>query len=147
MVVYCSTYLHGNRHPSFLAHVLGGMWKQQYVITAFSRNRFTDLLRYFHIAPPTPPALQHTVIQKIAPLYDHVDTSFLYTSYHRVSLLLMRLWWVSKGDQHGRLSSGVNLLLLAIKCIQWLVMVIFSTLISIKVKVVILLHTVSFIIL
>jgi hypothetical protein len=53
-----------------------GNWRQQYVVAAFSRARFTDLLRYFHIAPPTPPAVRHTVIQKIAPLYDHCRRIF-----------------------------------------------------------------------
>jgi hypothetical protein len=45
-------------------------WRQQYVIEAFSRNRFKELLRYFHIAEPTPAGVKRTVIEKIRPLYD-----------------------------------------------------------------------------
>jgi hypothetical protein len=51
-------------------------WRQGYVVKAFSRDRFTELLRYFHIAEPTPPGVRHTVIQKIAPLYDHCRLTF-----------------------------------------------------------------------
>jgi Transposase IS4 len=51
-------------------------WKQQYVTSVFPRARFEELLRYFHIAPPTPPDVRHTVIQKIAPLYDHCRRVF-----------------------------------------------------------------------
>ena len=29
-------------------------WRQEFVVKAFSRHRFTELLRYFHIAEPTP---------------------------------------------------------------------------------------------
>jgi Transposase IS4 len=45
-------------------------WRQQYVVEAFSRNRFKELLRYFHIAEPTPAGVKRTVIEKIRPLYD-----------------------------------------------------------------------------
>ena len=45
-------------------------WRQPYVVEAFSRDRFTELLRYFHIAEPTPAGVRHTVIDKIKPLYD-----------------------------------------------------------------------------
>jgi hypothetical protein len=47
-----------------------GGWRQQYVVEAFSRNRFKELLRYFHIAEPTPVGVKRTVVQKIQPLYD-----------------------------------------------------------------------------
>jgi hypothetical protein len=48
-----------------------GQWRQQYVVDAFSRDRFTQLLRYFHIAEPTPLGVKRTVDEKIKPLYDH----------------------------------------------------------------------------
>ena len=51
-------------------------WRQLYVTTAFTRTRFKELLRYFHIAPPTPPDVRHTVIEKIAPLYNHCQSVF-----------------------------------------------------------------------
>jgi hypothetical protein len=53
-----------------------GLWRQQYVVNAFSRDRFTQLLRYFHIAEPTPPGTKRTVIEKIAPLWDHCLSIF-----------------------------------------------------------------------
>src|ERR1700761_1526016 len=56
-----------------------------------------------------------------------VNASFLLTSYHLVSSLLMKLWWALKADLDGRLLSKGILLLLAIRCIQWLVMVISLT--------------------
>jgi hypothetical protein len=45
-----------------------GRWRQQYVVDAFSRDRFKQLLRYFHIAEPTPLGLKGTVNEKIAPM-------------------------------------------------------------------------------
>jgi hypothetical protein len=51
-------------------------WRQPYVSAAFSRNRFTELLRYFHIAPPTPAGVRHTVLDKIAPLHQHCLLTF-----------------------------------------------------------------------
>jgi hypothetical protein len=51
-------------------------WRQQYVVEAFSRDRFTQLLRYFHIAEPTPAGVRYTVVQKIKPLYDHCLSIF-----------------------------------------------------------------------
>jgi hypothetical protein len=45
-------------------------WRQQYVVNAFSRHRFRELQRYFHIAEPTPSGVKYTVVQKIQPLYD-----------------------------------------------------------------------------
>ena len=56
---------------------------QPYVANAFSRNRFKELLRYFHIAEPTPRGVKRTVDEKIKPLYDHclsVSPSSLSTS-------------------------------------------------------------------
>lgn len=51
-------------------------WRQQYVANAFSRDRFKELLRYFHIAEPTPVGVKRTVDEKIEPLYDHCHTTF-----------------------------------------------------------------------
>jgi hypothetical protein len=45
-------------------------YKQEYAVRTFSRHRFKELLRYFHIAEPTPPGARHTVIEKIKPLHD-----------------------------------------------------------------------------
>jgi Transposase IS4 len=51
-------------------------WRQQYVVDAFSRDRFTEILRYFHIAEPTPVGVKRTVVEKIKPLYDHCLAAF-----------------------------------------------------------------------
>jgi hypothetical protein len=51
-------------------------WRQSYVVEAFSRDRFTELLRYFHIAEPTPAGVRHTVIDKIKPLHDLCLSTF-----------------------------------------------------------------------
>lgn len=53
-----------------------GEWRQQYVVDAFSRHRFKELLRYFHIAEPTPVGVKRNVVEKIQPLYDHCLTTF-----------------------------------------------------------------------
>jgi hypothetical protein len=45
-------------------------YRQPYVVNTFSRHRFEQLLRYFHIAEPTPTGTKHTVIDKIKPLHD-----------------------------------------------------------------------------
>jgi hypothetical protein len=53
-----------------------GQWSQSYVVKAFTRNRFKELLRYFHIAEPTPAGVKQDVVDKIKPLYDHCLTIF-----------------------------------------------------------------------
>jgi hypothetical protein len=53
-----------------------GEWRQQYVVEAFSRNRFKELLRYFHIAEPTPAGTKRSVVEKIQPLYDSCLSTF-----------------------------------------------------------------------
>ena len=35
-----------------------------------------ELLRYFHIAPPTPPGVRHTVVDKVRPLIDSLKHAF-----------------------------------------------------------------------
>jgi len=51
-------------------------FRQSYVVNTFSRHRFEQLLRYFHIAEPTPPGTKHTVSDKIKPLYDLCQKTF-----------------------------------------------------------------------
>ena len=51
-------------------------WRQSYVVQTFSRDRFKELLRYFHIAEPTPTGVRHTVIDKIKPLHDLCLSTF-----------------------------------------------------------------------
>jgi hypothetical protein len=51
-------------------------WQQPFVADAFSRNRFQELLRFFHIAPPSPSGVKHTVLDKIAPLITSCQRSF-----------------------------------------------------------------------
>ena len=45
--------------------------RQQYVADTFSRDRFKELLRYFHIAEPTSPGVKKFVDEEIKPLWDH----------------------------------------------------------------------------
>ena len=47
-----------------------GGWRQPYVADAFSRHRFEQLVRYFHIAEPSPPGTKRNVVEKIQPLWD-----------------------------------------------------------------------------
>jgi hypothetical protein len=51
-------------------------WLQPFVVDAFSRDRFHELLRFFHIAPPTPAGVKHTVLDKVAPLITACQHSF-----------------------------------------------------------------------
>ena len=51
-------------------------WLQPFVVDAFSRDRFHELLRFFHIAPPTPTGVKHTVLDKVAPLITACQHSF-----------------------------------------------------------------------
>ena len=51
-------------------------WLQPFVVDAFSRDRFHELLRFFHIAPPTPAGVKHTVLDKVEPLITACQHSF-----------------------------------------------------------------------
>jgi hypothetical protein len=51
-------------------------WRQVFVVNAFSQHRFTDLLRFFHVAPPTPPGTRHTVVDKVSSLLAACQHSF-----------------------------------------------------------------------
>jgi Transposase IS4 len=51
-------------------------FRQPFVVSAFTRNRFIEMLRCFHIAPPSPPEPRPTVLDKIAPLIDACQRSF-----------------------------------------------------------------------
>ena len=55
-------------------------WQAEYrdtiVTQLLTRDRFDLLLRYCHIAAPTPAGDKHTVIEKIAPLYRDCQTTF-----------------------------------------------------------------------
>jgi hypothetical protein len=53
-----------------------GGWRQQYIVDAFSRDRFRELLRYFHIAEPTPAGTKRNVVEKIQPLWDFCIAHF-----------------------------------------------------------------------
>ena len=44
-------------------------YQDSYVTQLFTRDRFLLLQRYWHIAPPTPAGENHTVVEKISPLY------------------------------------------------------------------------------
>jgi Transposase IS4 len=51
-------------------------WRQMFVVNAFSQHRFTDLLRFFHVTPPTPAGTRHTVIDKVSTLLTACQQSF-----------------------------------------------------------------------
>jgi hypothetical protein len=51
-------------------------WRQTFVVNSFSRQRFTELLRFFHVAPPTPAGTRHTVIDKVSTLLAACQHSF-----------------------------------------------------------------------
>jgi hypothetical protein len=51
-------------------------WRQTFVVNSFSRQRFTELLRFFHVAPPTPAGTRHTVIDKVSTLLTACQHSF-----------------------------------------------------------------------
>jgi hypothetical protein len=51
-------------------------YQDRYVTQLLTRNRFDDLQRYWHIAPPTPAGQIHTAIDKISPLYRDCQTYF-----------------------------------------------------------------------
>ena len=54
-------------------------YSDQYVTQLFTKNRFFELQRYWHIAPPTPAGTKHTAVQKISPLYH--DCQALFQTY------------------------------------------------------------------
>jgi hypothetical protein len=51
-------------------------YRDAFVTQLLTRKRFDLLLRYWHIAPPTPAGEKHTVVQKISPLYRDCQTLF-----------------------------------------------------------------------
>jgi hypothetical protein len=55
--------------------------KLRYVVGAFSRNRFKELQRYFHIGAPPAAGAREGVIAKIAPLWDSCKRLFPISFY------------------------------------------------------------------
>jgi hypothetical protein len=53
-----------------------GEYRQPYVVDTFSRSRFDELLRYFHIAKSTPAGVKHTAIDKIELLHTRCLQTF-----------------------------------------------------------------------
>ena len=51
-------------------------YEDGYVTQLVTRDRFFDLLRYWHNAPPTPAGEKQTAVQKISPLYHDCQTLF-----------------------------------------------------------------------
>lgn len=62
-------------------------WQQPFVVRNFTQHRFTELLRAFHISPPSPPSSNHTVIDKVGPLITACQHSFS-SSYLPVQVLV-----------------------------------------------------------
>jgi hypothetical protein len=58
-----------------------GRRAQKTVVETFSRNRFRELQRYFHISKPLAVGVRHTVIDRLEPLYTHCRELFN-TSFH-----------------------------------------------------------------
>ena len=79
MALHRSTHTDGHCSTAEDAYVLGGrvrLYEDGYVTQLFTRDRFFDLLRYWHIAPPTPAGEKQTAVQKISPLYHDCQTLF-----------------------------------------------------------------------
>jgi hypothetical protein len=70
-------------------------WRQTFVINSFSRQRFTELLRFFHVAPPTPAGTRHTVIDKVSTLLTACQHSFSSCYLPTQQLASTRPWWAS----------------------------------------------------
>ena len=51
-------------------------WQQSFVVDSSGRQRYRELLRFFHIAPPTPAGTRHTVIDKVSPLLTSCEHTF-----------------------------------------------------------------------
>ena len=51
-------------------------YRDQYIPTMMSRNRFVQLHRYFHIVPPVPRGQRQTVVEKTAPFYHQCQALF-----------------------------------------------------------------------
>ena len=54
-------------------------YQDSYVTQLLTRNRYKLLLRYWHIASPTPAGEKHTVVEKFSPLYH--DCQALFQTY------------------------------------------------------------------
>ena len=47
-----------------------------YITQLMTRDRFSQLLRYFHISAPVPAGHRQTVVEKTAPFYHHCQKLF-----------------------------------------------------------------------
>jgi hypothetical protein len=59
-----------------LHHYWEVAYRDQYIPLVMSRNRFTQLHRYFHIVPPVPRDHRQTVVEKTAPFYHQCQALF-----------------------------------------------------------------------
>jgi Transposase IS4 len=51
-------------------------WRQVQVTRAFTRHRFEELQRWWHIGPPPAADVEETLIDKIRPLWEHCQQAF-----------------------------------------------------------------------
>ena len=59
-----------------LHHYWEATYRDQFIPQPMSRNRFTELHRYFHIVPPVPRGHKQTVVEKTAPFYHQCQRLF-----------------------------------------------------------------------
>jgi hypothetical protein len=59
-----------------LHHYWEATYRDSYIVQLMSRNRFTQLHRYFHIVPPVPRDEPQTVVEKTAPFYHQCQGLF-----------------------------------------------------------------------
>jgi hypothetical protein len=59
-----------------LRHYWSNEYRDGYISQLMSRNRFTQLHRNFHIAPPVPAGQRQTVVEKTAPFYHQCQRLF-----------------------------------------------------------------------
>jgi hypothetical protein len=59
-----------------LHHYWEAGYRDPYTAQLMSRNRFTELHRYFHIVPPVPRGVRQTVVEKTEPFYHQCQKLF-----------------------------------------------------------------------
>ena len=86
-----------------------GDWRESCVVNTFTRDRFKELLRYFHIGEPTPPGVKPTVIDQIKPLHDLCLVTFRAYFLPPLEKTVDESMIRFKGRSRGRRSSQANL--------------------------------------
>jgi Transposase IS4 len=51
-------------------------WRSELISNMFTRDRYMELLRYFHISPPSPSSSSSSPLSKLEPLLSELSKSF-----------------------------------------------------------------------